>query len=129
MPVHHWITRHLYYPLIRFGCSKTLATFVVFMFSALMHEVVISFPFQHVYMYAFLGMLAQAPMILITKYVDRTFGNSFLGNVVFWCSFCVVGQPMGVIMYYYDLCKLSMGPNAGATIAEGMAARMISQEL
>lgn len=93
--------------MIRAGASKVFATFIVFLFSALMHEVVISFPFQHVYMYAFLGMLAQAPMIFLTKALDRTLGNSFIGNSFFWMSFCIVGQPMGVIMYYYDLCKVS----------------------
>jgi diacylglycerol O-acyltransferase 1 len=94
--------------LIRAGCSKVLATFIVFIFSALMHEIVISFPFQHVYFYAFFGMLAQAPMIFITKYVDRILDNSFFGNAMFWFSFCIIGQPMGVIMYYYDLSTLSM---------------------
>lgn len=98
------------HPLIRAGASKVAATFVVFLFSALMHEVVISFPYQHVYMYAFLGMLAQAPMIFITKAIDRMFGNSFVGNAIFWLSFCIVGQPMGVIMYYYDLCQVSTPP-------------------
>eukprot|EP00981_Chlorochromonas_danica_P016174 scaffold15944_cov248-Ochromonas_danica.AAC.8 len=86
-----------------------MATLVVFLFSALLHEVAISLPFQHISYHAFLGMLAQAPLIELTKYLDRRFDNAFLGNAIFWCSFCIVGQPMGVILYYYDLTKLSMG--------------------
>jgi diacylglycerol O-acyltransferase-1 len=86
-----------------------MATLVVFLFSALMHEVAISLPFRHISFHAFFGMLAQAPLISVAKYIDRTFDNAFLGNALFWCTFCIVGQPVGVIMYYYDLSKLALG--------------------
>ncbi|RYH19540.1 hypothetical protein EON65_25945 [archaeon] len=72
MPVHHWVTRHLYYPLLRAKCSKSFATLVVFLFSALMHEVAISLPFQHISFHAFLGMLAQAPLIYVGKHPITT---------------------------------------------------------
>ncbi|RYH19533.1 hypothetical protein EON65_25950 [archaeon] len=52
-------------------------------------------------------------VLLIAKYLDRTFDNAFVGNALFWCTFCIVGQPMGVIMYYYDLTKLAMGAGMG----------------
>ena len=42
LPVHNWMLRHLYYPLISFGCKKWLATVIVFGFSALLHEIIIS---------------------------------------------------------------------------------------
>lgn len=61
-------------------------------------------------------MLAQAPLIGLTKYLDRRFDNAFLGNAVFWCTFCIVGQPMGVIMYYYDLTKMAMGAVGGTCV-------------
>ena len=35
MPVHYWLVRHVYFPSVRSGCSKTGATFVVFLFSAI----------------------------------------------------------------------------------------------
>lgn len=76
-----------------------------------MHEVVISLPFHHISLHAFLGMFAQAPLIVMAKYVDRTFDNAFIGNALFWVTFCIVGQPMGVMMYYFDLTVMSM-PNA-----------------
>ena len=129
MPVHHWITRHLCkclfvrvypifclhslsldYPLLRVGCNKVTSTFVVFAFSALMHELVISLPFQYISFHAFVGMMAQAPLIFIAKYLDRVFDNPFLGNALFWCSFCIIGQPMGVMLYYYEISKMSMPP-------------------
>lgn len=82
---------------------------MVFAFSALLHELIISVPFQHASFHAFLGMFAQAPLIWLTKLIDRRYDNAFVGNALFWGIFCIVGQPMGVIMYYYDLWKLSGG--------------------
>lgn len=95
------------------GWSKAIATLVVFAFSAVMHEVIISLPFRYIAGHAFIGMLAQAPLIMLTKYMDRRYDNAFIGNAVFWCSFCVFGQPMGIILYYYDLWKASQ---AGAIV-------------
>jgi diacylglycerol O-acyltransferase 1 len=105
------------FPLIRKGFSKGMATLVVFAFSAIMHEVVISLPFRYIAFHAFFGMLAQAPLIAITKYIDRRYDNAFVGNAVFWCSFCIFGQPMGIIMYYYDLSKFSAAVAATAAAA------------
>jgi hypothetical protein len=51
------------------------------------------------------SQVAQVPLIALTKYIDRRFDNAFVGNALFWCIFCVVGQPMGIMMYYYDLSK------------------------
>ncbi len=73
------------------GFSKGVATLVVFAFSAVFHELIISTPFRHFAMHAFFGMLAQAPMIAVTKYIDRLFDNAFVGNAIFWCVFCVLG--------------------------------------
>jgi hypothetical protein len=30
-----------------------------------------------------------------------------MGNAIFWSAFCLVGQPTGIIMYYYDIWKTS----------------------
>jgi hypothetical protein len=40
--------------------------------------------------------------VAITKYLYRKFPGSSLGNVVFWLTFCVVGQPMAILMYTID---------------------------
>ena len=60
------------------------------MFSAIMHEVVISIPFKYIALHAFFGMILQAPLIFITKYIDRRSDNAFIGNAMFWCMFCIV---------------------------------------
>ena len=105
LPVHNWMIRHLYAPLTRFGTGRTLATVVVFFFSALFHEVIISVPFRSVQLHAFDGMLAQVPLIWLTKKADKVFNNAFIGNCFFWLVFCLVGQPVGVILYYTSLVR------------------------
>lgn len=105
LPVHHWMVRHFYYPLLRAGASKRVAVFSVFFLSAALHELIISTPFRRISLHAFLGMLAQAPLVYVTRILDKTFDNALVGNVMFWLLFCIVGQPMGIIMYYYDAWK------------------------
>jgi hypothetical protein len=95
------------YPLIRMQVPKITATFLVFFFSAAMHELIIALPFRYIAFHAFVGMMFQAPLIFITKYVDRKLNNAVLGNIIFWLVFCVLGQPMGVILYNYDLWKIT----------------------
>ena len=102
LPVHHWMIRHLYYPSIRLGVSKKYAVYLAFFFSAVMHEFIISIPFQRISFHAFLGMLLQAPLVPITRKLNTLFNNPSIGNVFFWMSFCIIGQPIGIIMYYYE---------------------------
>ena len=83
-----------------------MATFVVFFFSAIAHELILSVPFRKITLHAFLGMLAQAPLTYVTKLVDKRFESAFLGNCLFWVCFCAVGQPMGLILFAYDNFKL-----------------------
>jgi diacylglycerol O-acyltransferase-1 len=105
LPVHHWMIRHCYYPILRAGLGKTTALFLVFLLSALFHEVIISVPFKQITMHAFLGMVAQAPLTYLTKKLDKISDNAMIGNCLFWMLFCIVGQPMGVLLHYYDLKK------------------------
>lgn len=107
MPVHFWLVRHVYFPCYRLGMSKTAATFVVFLVSAVLHEVLVSVPFHIVRHWSFLGMLGQLPLVAITKHFDRMRPGSSIGNVIFWIVFCVVGQPMAVLMYTIDYWKAS----------------------
>uniref|UniRef100_A0A7S3Q517 diacylglycerol O-acyltransferase n=1 Tax=Chaetoceros debilis TaxID=122233 RepID=A0A7S3Q517_9STRA len=113
LPVHYWLVRHLYFPCIRNGISKKGATFMVFLFSAIMHELIISIPFHMIKTYAFLGMMSQIPLIIVTKKLDKMYPGSSMGNIIFWLSFCIVGQPMAVILYTIDYWKISMGLISG----------------
>ena len=107
IPVHNWILRHLYYPSLRMGCGRVFGTFFAFFFSAALHEVILSVPFRTLSMHAFFGMLLQAPLSFITKEIDKRFDNAFIGNAIFWLSFCVVGQPLGILLIAYDRWKLT----------------------
>lgn len=102
MPVHYWLVRHVYFPSIRVGLSKKGATFVVFFLSAVLHEVLISVPCHMVRVWSFLAMMGQIPLIIITKKIDKRIPGSSLGNVIFWLSFCIVGQPMAMLLYTID---------------------------
>lgn len=102
MPVHYWLVRHVYFPCVRLGFPKGAATFVVFFLSAIMHEVLISVPFHMVRPWSFIGMIMQIPLVAITRFLWKRFRGSSVGNVIFWLSFCVVGQPMAILLYTID---------------------------
>jgi len=102
MPVHYWLVRHLYFPSVRVGFSKTGATFVVFFFSAILHEVLISVPCHKVSAWSFAAMMGQLPLIFLTKMIDKRMPNSSVGNFIFWVSFCFIGQPMAMLLYTID---------------------------
>ncbi|KAK9811327.1 hypothetical protein WJX72_001878 [[Myrmecia] bisecta] len=125
MPVHKWMLRHVYSPAVRAAVPRMAAMLVVFFVSAIFHELVVGLPL-HVGMwsqvkwagfwahpalpswhsiqwpYAFFGILAQVPMIFLTRYLQAKIKNAQVGNVIFWVVFCIIGQPVSVMMYYHD---------------------------
>lgn len=92
----------VYFPCIRLKMSKVSATMVVFLLSAVIHELLVSVPFHMVRPWSFIGMMMQVPLVGITKYLSRRNPGSSIGNIIFWISFCVVGQPMAVLLYTVD---------------------------
>ena len=70
----------------------------------MLHELVVAFPLRSFYMpLAFFGMMAQVPMLPVTAWIRRTTrGTPFeqSGNYLFWVTFCFVGQPLCVLLYY-----------------------------
>jgi diacylglycerol O-acyltransferase-1 len=100
-PVHQWLKRHIYGPLVvRRGWSSGSAQLAIFTLSAVAHEFLVAVPTNVVQGWAFLGMLLQVPLIHATTwYMRRSPGSSF-GNYFFWISFCILGQPMCVLLYY-----------------------------
>eukprot|EP00957_Ditylum_brightwellii_P058851 4462107-Ditylum_brightwellii.AAC.1 len=101
-PVHYWLVRHVYFPCLRNGMSKSMSNFIVFFISAVMHEVLVSVPFHMIGYWSFLGMMGQIPLVAITKYIDKKIPGSSIGNAMFWLSFCIVGQPMAILLYCVD---------------------------
>ena len=107
MPVHYFLVRHVYFPSVRIGLSKTGATFVVFFISAVMHELLISVPCHMIRAHSFLAMMGQIPLIFLTKLIDKKYPGSSIGNVIFWISFCFVGQPMALLLYTIDYWQIN----------------------
>ena len=41
----------------------------------------------------------QIPLISLTAYLRAKVQNDMLGNAIFWTSFCVLGQPLCILLY------------------------------
>ena len=52
---------------------------------------------------AFLGMILQIPLIKGTLPLERMRGTNgkVIGNCIFWISFCLVGQPLAALLYFF----------------------------
>ena len=52
---------------------------------------------------AFAGMILQLPLIAATTPLEKMHGpiGKIIGNSIFWVSFCVVGQPLGALLYFF----------------------------
>ena len=62
MPVHKWMLRTVYYPAISFGTGRCMAGIIVFLASAIFHELLVGVPLrmnQFPY-WSFLGIMGQA---------------------------------------------------------------------
>ena len=101
IPVHKWCVRHLYKPLLRSGYSKMTANLLVFTFSAVFHEYLISVPMKMLRFYAFSGMIAQIPLAIISGLINKITGRSNFGNMIVWLSL-ICGQPVACLMYVFD---------------------------
>jgi diacylglycerol O-acyltransferase-1 len=106
IPVHKWMVIHVYLPLVKRGYSQSVASFWVFFVSAVFHELVVSVPFTTIKLWAFLAMMAQMPICLVTKKYTK---GKQVGNVIFWGSF-MFGQANCIMMYYYDFYQAKIPP-------------------
>ena len=114
LPVHHWMLRTVYFPLLARTGSKRQALLTVFFISAVFHEVLIGVPCHLASGWAFWGMLLQAPLMLVTSWANKFFKNEQLGNIIFWIIFCVLGQPTCLLLYYTEYIRRGM--QAGAQL-------------
>ncbi|KAJ2454153.1 hypothetical protein EV183_001755 [Coemansia sp. RSA 2336] len=108
LPIHYFCKRHIMMPLVSPPLSLPVGAGVLltFLVSAVMHELLFGIPTHCLCGYSFVGMMAQIPLIQLTQWLVRWRGpESGLGNAVFWISFCIVGQPLGVVQYYYSWIK------------------------
>ncbi|XP_010925472.1 diacylglycerol O-acyltransferase 1-2 isoform X2 [Elaeis guineensis] len=109
MPVHRWMIRHIYFPCIRNGLPKAVAILISFLLSAIFHEICIAVPCHIFKFWAFIGIMFQIPLVILTKYLQHKFTNSMVGNMIFWLFFSILGQPMCVLLYYHDVMNRKVG--------------------
>ena len=64
MPVHKWMLRTVYFPALRAGISRFWATVLVFIMSAIFHEILVGVPLHMVRFWAFSMMMLQVKMAL-----------------------------------------------------------------
>ena len=62
-PIHNWLVRHLYYPMIRRGMNSGTARFITFLFSAAFHEYIVIGSFRIFNMLAFSFMIINVPIM------------------------------------------------------------------
>lgn len=121
-PVYHFMRRHIYSPLIGRGWSSNAASAMVFVFSGFLHELAVGVPTHNILGsarlpiwctkaltdltflgVAFIGMVVQLPLISVTLPLEKMQGlnGKVLGNCIFWVSFCLVGQPLAALLYFF----------------------------
>lgn len=99
VPVHRFAVRHVYSPLVKtHKLSKIAAQGIVFAGSAFFHEYLVSFPLRMLRHWAFLAMMGQVPLGILTDF--RIFRGQ-VGNIIVWLSI-ILGQPVAILMYLHD---------------------------
>ncbi|KAF9691751.1 hypothetical protein EKO04_010496 [Ascochyta lentis] len=102
-PVTNFMRRHVYSPLVGRGVPPPVAQIIVFFISGLLHELLVGVPTHNVIGVAFVGMMTQIPLIALTDVIQKIRGvnGKTAGNMIFWVSFCLVGQPLGALLYFF----------------------------
>lgn len=102
LPVHNWMLRHLYFPLLRRGWNRTSAGCCVFLFSGLMHELLVVVPLRmsRPTVLVTLAFLGQLPLTMLTARPWLENKHRTIGNGIFWLAFCFSGQPMAILIYF-----------------------------
>ncbi|TVY17309.1 Diacylglycerol O-acyltransferase 1C [Lachnellula arida] len=102
-PVYQYMKRHVFSPLIGRGWRTGHASIAVFVFSGVLHELLVGVPTHNIIGVAFLGMVAQLPMIAITAPLEKMEGinGRIIGNCIFWVSFTLIGQPLAALLYFF----------------------------
>lgn len=76
---------------------------MVFVFSGFLHELLVGVPTHNILGVAFVGMVVQLPLISVTMPLEKMQGvnGKLIGNCIFWVSFCLVGQPLAALLYFF----------------------------
>lgn len=102
-PVFNFMKRHIYSPLVGRGVPPVVAQIITFLFSGILHELLVGVPTHNILGVAFVGMAVQLPLIFLTDPLAKmkSINGKMMGNVIFWVSFCLVGQPLAALLYFF----------------------------
>ena len=83
-PVHNFLLRFAYHSSIAtWKLSRSAAALITFVFSALVHELIMAIIFRKIRGYLFCLQMAQVPLIMLSR--TRFFrSKTILGNIQFW---------------------------------------------
>ncbi|KAF2674032.1 putative diacylglycerol O-acyltransferase [Microthyrium microscopicum] len=103
-PVYAFMKRHIYSPLVGRGVSPRMAQLLTFIFSGVLHELLIGIPTHNIIGAAFAAMIGQVPFILITDPFGKSSSYAYrvTGNAMFWLFFCIFGQPIAAMVYFFS---------------------------
>ncbi|KDN47666.1 hypothetical protein RSAG8_03456, partial [Rhizoctonia solani AG-8 WAC10335] len=97
-PVHAFLLRHVYQASLSSNrVSKFSATFLTFLLSALVHELVMAVVTKKIRMYLFVMQMSQIPLIFLGR-LPIIKQNRVLGNVLFWVGL-MSGFPLLCVAY------------------------------
>ncbi|KAL9058949.1 MAG: hypothetical protein Q9162_001507 [Coniocarpon cinnabarinum] len=96
-PVYCYMKRHVFMPLVGRGCPPLVAQVVVFVLSAILHEMLVGVPTHNILGVAFSGMMLQLPLIALTELLAKLKGlrGETIGNCIFWISFVLFSRLIG----------------------------------
>jgi len=104
-PVHEWMLRHIYQDSQRtLKLSRNVAGLATFLFSAVLHEIVLTVAFGMVRPFLSTTMLLQIGLIFITR---KSGLPKNLGNILMWFSL-FSGQPIVEILYSLEYVRLHL---------------------
>jgi len=95
IPVHKWLLQHVYLESLQhYKISKYTASFITFLFSGLLHELVMVLCFRMFTPFLFCSQLLQIPLIML----GRDLKGTRIGNCFFWFGL-LLGIPLIGVMY------------------------------
>ena len=95
IPFHKFFVCHVLIPLANFGVKEDVAQFLVFLYSGLFHEALISIPLR-MFIGWFLIMMIAIPIpssILVSRL------NTKYKYIVSWTIFIMIGPPLTLLYY------------------------------
>lgn len=101
IPVHEFLMRHVYLESIStYKTSKQTATYITFLFSSILHELVMFMTTRKLKLYLFFLQMFQLPLIYLGR-LPWSKNNPTLGNIFFWVSmYC--GPPLLAAAYCWE---------------------------